>query len=176
MSNYKRNEQNANSAVIVTVSPEDFGENPLDGLKFQEKLEEITYTKGNGKIPIQLYKDFKENKLSNEIKDVLPIMKGNYEFVNLNEILPDYISKSIIEAIENWNKKIKGFSNDNTILAAIESRTSSPIKIYRNEETGEANVKGIYPCGEGAGYAGGITSSAMDGLKVAEFIVKKYVN
>ncbi len=175
MSNHSRDEKNANSAVIVTISPEDFGNLPLDGVIFQEKLEEITYKKANGKIPVQLYKDFKENKISNSFGTVIPIIKGNYEFINLNEILPDYVSTSIIEALEAWNKKIKGFSNDDTILAAIESRTSSPLKIHRNDE-GESNIKGLYPCGEGAGYAGGITSSAMDGLKIAEYIAAKYIN
>ena len=155
MSNFARNEENANSAVIVTVTPEDFGEGPLDGLKFQEKLEEITYQKGNGKIPVQLFGDFKDNKVSKDFRDVNPIMKGNYEFANLQEILPDYITKSLIEGITEFDKKIKGFSNEDTILAAIESRTSSPIRIQRDEK-GECNINGIYPCGEGAGYAGGI--------------------
>ena len=176
MSNHLRDEKNANSAVIVTISPEDFGENPLDGVIFQEKLEELAYNKGNGNIPVQLFKDFKDNKLSNEFKSINPIFKGNYKFTNLHEILPEYISEAVIEALETWNNKIKGFSNDDTILAAIESRTSSPLKIHRDEITGESNIQGIYPCGEGAGYAGGITSSAMDGLKVAEYIAKKYTN
>ena len=177
MSNHLRNEKNANSAVIVTISPDDFGNNPLDGVIFQEKLEELAFEKGNGQIPVQLFKDFKDfknNKESNEFKTVNPIFKGNYKFTNLHEILPDYISDAIIEALDAWNNKIKGFSNEDTIIAAIESRTSSPIKIHRDDLTGEANIQGIYPCGEGAGYAGGITSSAMDGLKVAEYISKKY--
>ena len=174
MSNHSRDEQNANSAVIVTISPDDFGNEPLDGILFQEKLENLAFEKGNGKIPVQLLKDFKENKVTTEYKGVKPIFKGDYTFANLHEILPNYISESIIDALDNWNNKIKGFSSDDTILAAIESRTSSPIKIHRDEITGESNIAGIYPCGEGAGYAGGITSSAMDGLKVAEYIAKKY--
>ena len=173
MSNYKRNEENANSAIIVTVNEKDFGNNPLDGVHFQEKLEQITYKEGNGNIPIQLYKDFKENKISNNFGKIKPVIKGNYEFANLNKILPKYITKSLIEGIENFNKKIKGFSDDDTILAAIESRTSSPIKMIRDENL-ESNIKGIYPCGEGAGYAGGIITSAIDGIKVAESIAKKY--
>ena len=171
MSNFKRDEEIANSAVIVTITPEDFGDRPLDGLKFQEKLEEITYQKGNGKIPIQLFGDFKENKISKEFKNVEPVMKGEYEFANLQEIFPEYISQSLIEAIIEFDKKIKGFSNEDTILAAIESRTSSPVRIQR-DENGQSNIIGIYPCGEGAGYSGGITSSAMDGIKIAEYIVR----
>lgn len=176
MSNYKRDEENANSAVIVTVTPEDFGTETLDGLKFQEKLEEITYKKGNGKIPVQLLKDFKLNRKTEEFGKIKPCFKGDYELVNLHDILPEYISESLIEAISDWDKKIKGVGDDDSILAAIETRTSSPIKIHRNDLNGESNICGIYPCGEGAGYAGGITSSAMDGLKIAEYIVKKYTN
>lgn len=173
MSNFKRDEENANSAVIVTITPEDFGDKPLDGLKFQEKLEEITYNKGSGKIPVQLFGDFKENKISKDFKDVKPVMKGDYEFANLQEIFPEYITDSLIEAITEFDKKIKGFSDKDTILAAIESRTSSPVRIER-DENGQANIIGIYPCGEGAGYAGGITSSAMDGIKIAENIQKVF--
>ena len=175
MSNFKRDEQNANSAVIVTITPEDFGDKPLDGLKFQEKLEGITYKKGNGKIPVQLFGDFKENTKSKEFKDIKPVMKGGYEFANLQEIFPEYITESLIEAIIEFDKKIKGFSNNDTILAAIESRTSSPVRIQRDEK-GQSNIIGVYPCGEGAGYAGGITSSAMDGIKIAEYIANNYFN
>lgn len=173
MSNYKRDEENANSAIIVTINEKDFGNNPLDGIKFQEKLEQITYKVGQGNIPIQLYKDFKENKKSNKFGIIKPVMKGKYQFANLNNIFPKYISQALIEGIENFNNKIKGFSDKDTILAAIESRTSSPIKIVRDENL-ESNIKGIYPCGEGAGYAGGIMTSAIDGIKVAETIAKKY--
>ena len=173
MSNYKRDEENANSAIIVTVSEKDFGNHPLDGVKFQEELEKITYKEGQGNIPVQLYKDFKENKISKNFGKIKPVMKGNYQFSNLNNIFPKYIKNSLIEGIEHFDKKIKGFSDDDTILAAIESRTSSPIKIVRDENL-ESNIKGIYPCGEGAGYAGGIMTSAIDGIKVAESIAKKY--
>ncbi len=173
MSNYKRDEENANSAIIVTVSEKDFGNHPLDGVKFQEELEKITYKEGQGNIPVQLYKDFKENKISKNFGKIKPVMKGNYQFSNLNNIFPKYIINSLIEGIEHFDKKIKGFSDDDTILAAIESRTSSPIKIVRDENL-ESNIKGIYPCGEGAGYAGGIMTSAIDGIKVAESIAKKY--
>ena len=173
MSNYKRDEENANSAIIVTINEKDFGNSPLDGIKFQEKLEKITYKEGQGKIPIQLFKDFKNNKITTKFGKINPVMKGNYQFSNLNNIFPNYITKALIEGIENFNRKIKGFSDDDTILAAIESRTSSPIKIIRDENL-ESNIKGIYPCGEGAGYAGGIITSAIDGIKVAEAIAKKY--
>lgn len=173
MSNHKRESENANSAIVVTINPNDFGTNPLDGIKFQRELEKKAYKLGNGKIPIQLLKDFKENKISTSFGSVKPIFKGNYTFANLNELLPSYINDSIKEGFISFGKKIKGFDNDDTILAGVESRTSSPVRIIRNDLF-ESNIKGIYPCGEGAGYAGGITSAAIDGIKVAEAIIKKY--
>ncbi len=173
MSNHQRDEENANSAIIVTITPDDFGYNPLDGIKYQRNLEKITYEKGNGKIPIQLYKDFKQNKITKEIGKIKPVIKGEYTYANLNEIFPSYITDSLKEAIDSFDKKIKGFADDEVVLAAIESRTSSPVKIER-DETLQTNIKGIYPIGEGAGYAGGIMTAAMDGIKVAETIASKY--
>ena len=172
MSNHDRDSKIANSAIVVTVSPNDFGVNPLDGVNFQRVLEEKAYKLGKGNIPIQLYKDYKNNKISDN-QTINAAFKGDYSFTNINEIYPDYINDSIKEAMEQFNKKIKGFNNDKTILAAVESRTSSPVRIIRDENL-ESNIKGIYPCGEGAGYAGGITSAAMDGIKIAEAIAKIY--
>lgn len=173
MSNYARNTSNANSAVIVTVSSSDFGKQPLDGIYFQQDLEEKAYKLGNGKIPIQLYGDFKKNKKTTSLGNVEPIFKGHYEFSNINEILPNYVVESLIEGIDYFGKKIKGYDRKDAIISAIESRTSSPIRIIRDESF-ESNIKGIYPCGEGAGYAGGITSAAVDGIKVAEAIANIY--
>ena len=173
MSYHARDSKVANSAVIVTVGPKDFGNNPLDGVEFQRKLETITYQVGSGLIPTQNFCDFIVNKKSTKLV-IEPKFKGNYKLANLNEILPDYIVDSLKEGIIEFDKKIKGFASS-AIISAIESRTSSPIRIIRNECL-ESNIKGIYPCGEGAGYAGGITSSAMDGIKIAEEIMKKYRN
>jgi len=173
MSNYERESKNANSAIVVTVNTSDFGNNPLDGIEYQRKLEKLAYQKGNKNIPVQLWKDFKENKLSTEFGEITPIFKGNYSFANLNEILPDYISKALKEAIPYFDTKIKGFGRDDTIIAGIESRTSSPVRIERNDMF-VSNIKGIYPIGEGAGYAGGITSAAIDGIKTAEKIAETY--
>ena len=175
MSNHSRDSKNANSAIVVTVIPNDFNGNLFGGLEFQEKLEEKTYEIGEGKIPIQTLKDFMENKKTEKIGSVELEMKGDYSLANLNEILPDYIAESLKEAFINFDKKIKGFADGDTILAAIETRTSSPVRILR-DELGQSNIKGIYPAGEGAGYAGGIMSAAMDGLKVAESIAKIYWN
>ena len=173
MSYHARDSKNANSALVVTVSPEDFGNHPLDGISFQRKLERAAYVAGSGKIPIQLYGDFKRNVCSKSFGDVLPVMKGKNQFANLNEVLPDFICSSICEAMPIFGKKIAGFDRDDAILAGVESRTSSPVRILR-DEFGEANISGIYPSGEGSGYAGGITTAAMDGIKVSEWIISKY--
>lgn len=171
MSYHERNSGISNSAVIVTVSPKDFGFNPLDGIEYQRKLESITYKTGNGLIPTQKFIDYINNKKSNNL-GIEPKFKGSYQLANLNEIFPEYINESLKEGILAFDKKIKGFAND-AIISAIESRTSSPVRILRDEYF-ESNIKGIYPIGEGAGYAGGITSSAIDGIKIAEAIMNKF--
>ena len=173
MSYSDRGSKWANSAIIVTVFPRDFGEGPLDGIKFQESLEEKAYKLGNGFIPVQLFEDFKENKLSTAFKTVKPDFKGKYTFSNLNNLLPEELNDSIKEAFISFGRKINGFDNGDTVLAGVESRTSSPIKIERDDNF-TSSIEGIYPCGEGAGYAGGITSAAIDGIKVAEAIRMKY--
>ena len=171
MSNHARDEKCANSAIVVTVSNKDFGDNPLSGIEFQRQLENKTYNIGDGNIPIQLYKDFKNNTLSNKFGEYEPVIKGNYKFSNINDLFPKYICESLIEAIDSFGIKIKNFNRDDAIITAIESRTSSPVRIERDDNF-ESNIKGIYPIGEGAGYAGGITTSAIDGLKVVEKLLK----
>jgi len=173
MSNNDRASKVANSAIIVTVSPDDYGYSPLDGINFQRQLEEKAFQVGKGSIPVQLFKDYKDNKISEKFLSIEPSFKGEYTFSNINEIFPEYINESLKEAIEYFDKKIKGFSSDDAILSAVESRTSSPVRVER-DENGECNIKGIYPCGEGAGYAGGITSAAMDGIKIAENIAAHF--
>lgn len=175
MSNHKRDTNNANSAIIVTIKEEDLEDHPLAGIKFQRELEQIAYQLGHGKIPIQLYQDFKENKKSTSLGKVEAIFKGEYELTNLNQLFKKEITDSLIEGINYFGTKIKGFDRRDAILAGVESRTSSPVRIKR-EEDGVSNIQGIYPIGEGAGYAGGITTSAMDGIKTAELIAKKYKN
>lgn len=175
MSNYKRESKNANSAIIVTISPRDFGEDVLDGIKFQRELEKRAYEIGKGNIPIELYKDFKNGYIGSEVEEIEPVIKGKYFFSDIRKIFPSYITEALIEAIDYFDSKIEGFARDDSIIAAVESRTSSPVRIER-DEFGESNIKGIYPCGEGAGYAGGITSSGMDGIYQAENIAKVYKN
>ena len=173
MSNHKRDSKNANSAIVVTVSPNDFGHDILSGIKFQKELEKKAYEIGNGLIPLQTIKDFYDNKKTTKLGNVKPIVKGNYNYSNLNELLPSYISEAIKEALPNFDKKITGFNREDALLFGIETRTSSPIRIIR-DEYGISSIKGVYPSGEGAGYAGGITTSAIDGLKTAENIAKLY--
>ena len=172
MSNYERESKNSNSAIVVTVNKEDFGESVLDGVKFQRNLENLAYNSCNGKIPVQTLDGFNNNKIE-ELKDVKPLVKGRYELADLNKILPKEICDSIKEAFPYFGKKIKGFDKGDTILFGVESRTSSPIRIVRDENF-ISSIEGIYPCGEGCGYAGGITSSAIDGIKVSEKIIEKY--
>lgn len=174
MSYHKRDGVNANSALIVTVTPEDFGgASPLAGIAYQRRLEEAAFLSGCGKIPVQLYGDFKKNQRSKAFGSVEPAFKGLYEFANIREFLPEYLSESLLEGVEAFERRIRGFSMADAILAGVESRTSSPVRIPR-DETFECGIKGIYPCGEGAGYAGGITSAAMDGLKVAEAVASRF--
>jgi uncharacterized FAD-dependent dehydrogenase len=169
MSNHNRDSENSNSAIIVTVNKDDYGDNLFDGIKFQKKLEKCAYSLGNGNIPIQLLGDYLNNRESNSFKSINPIFMGKYTFANLNKLFSDDINKSLHESFAYFDKKIKGFNNPDCILAGVESRTSSPIRIIRDENL-ESNIKGIYPCGEGCGYAGGITSAAIDGIKVSECI------
>lgn len=176
MSYHGRNGQNANSAIIMSITPADFKDNtPLAGIEFQRALESMAYQMGNGFVPIQLYEDFCENRIGQKkIGEIIPQIKGGYQFANLKALLPAELNAAFIEGMEAFSKKIAGFNRADTILAGVESRTSSPIRIQRNPETLQSNIKGFYPCGEGAGYAGGITSASMDGIKVAEAIAKQY--
>lgn len=174
MSYHARDGENANSAIIVTVNPEDYGsEHPLAGIHFQRALEQKAFEIGQGKIPVQRFGDYCKNEASVKLGSVTPQMKGAYTLANVREIFPKEIGDSIELGIKSFDRQIQGFSNDDTILSGVESRTSSPIRILRDEHF-EIENSGIYPCGEGAGYAGGITSAAMDGIKIAESIAKKY--
>ena len=167
MSDYLRDGINANSAIVVTVGVEDFdGTDALAGMRFQRKWEKKAFDAAGGKIPVQLFGDFKKNVVSKEFGNVRPQTKGETAFANVREILPGEVADSIEEGITAFEKKINGYSRDDTLLLGIESRTSSPVKIVR-DDTMQSNIKGLYPCGEGAGYAGGITSAAMDGIKIA---------
>ncbi len=177
MSNHGRNEENANSAIVVNITPDDFcaegfdANDVLAGVKFQEKYEKLAFLEGKGCIPVQLFKDFEANKTSTSISDIQPNIKGKYRLSNLKNCLPAYVNNAIIEAVHAYAKKLHGFDKPEAVLSGIESRTSSPVRIIRNEQFMSDTI-GIFPCGEGAGYAGGITSAAVDGIKVAEAVAQ----
>lgn len=174
MSYHARDGRNANSAIIVSVTPQDFGaDGPLAGVTFQRELERKAFAAGNGKIPQQLYGDFKENRVSNGYGDYASATKGDTTFANLREIFPKDVAESFIAGMEMFPRYIENYNRYDAILSGVESRTSSPVRIPRDENF-ESNMAGIYPCGEGAGYAGGIMSAAMDGMKIAEAIARKY--
>lgn len=176
MSYQARDSRNANSAMIVTVSPEDFPEEgPLGGVSFQRELERKAWELGEGKIPVQLFGDFCKNQPSVSLEEITPCMKGEYTLANVRSILPETVGNSIEEGVHSFGKRISGFDRNDALLSGVESRTSSPVRIVRDSDL-LSNIEGIYPCGEGAGYAGGITSAAMDGIKIAEAISKKYRN
>ena len=179
MSYSKRDLENANSAILVNVYPEDFeGEDVMAGVEFQRRLEEKAYELGGGdyKAPVQLLGDFVENRVSRSLGKVKPSYFRGYSFANLNEIFPEYINTALKEGIALMDRKIRGFGSRDAILSAVESRSSSPVKIPRDERY-FSNIEGLMPCGEGAGYAGGIMSAAVDGIRCAElaldFLIKK---
>ena len=175
MSYFSRDGINANSAVLVNVTPDDFkSSSPLAGIYFQKDLEEKAFKLGgsNYNAPVQRVEDFLQNKKSKFIGKVQPSYTPGYTLSNLNEIMPNFVSNTLKEGILYFDTKLHGFSNPDSILTGMETRSSSPVKILRNEKL-VCNVNGIYPCGEGAGYAGGIMSAAVDGIKCAISSISK---
>ena len=178
MSESTRNGKNANAALLVNVNPADFGsDHPLAGVYYQRDLEQKAFIAGgsNYNAPVQLVGDFLKDRMSRKIESVTPSYKPGYKFAKMTDILPKYVTDTMKEALMSFDRKIKGFAMDDAVMTGVETRSSSPIRILRNENH-ESNIKGIYPMGEGAGYAGGIMSSAVDGLKTAEKIIGKYSN
>ena len=176
MSLYKRDDINSNSALLVSVNPDDFrSDDILSGMYFQRELEHKAYVFGgsNYNAPIQRVSDFFENRKSSSFGDIKPSYLPGCEFINTNELFPGYISESLKEGIKEFSKKLKGFDDPDAILTLVESRSSSPVRILRNDDLESVLIKGIYPCGEGAGYAGGIMSASVDGIKCAEKILTK---
>ena len=133
----------------------------------------MAFEEGNGLVPIQLLKDFKEKRKSTVYGEIMPVHKGNVTWGNLWNCLPEYVCDTLVEGMDKFGQMIEGYDHPDTLLSGVETRTSSPVRIVRDDEF-ESNIKGIYPCGEGAGYAGGITSAAIDGIKVFEAILRKY--
>ncbi len=176
MSDYARDADNSNSALLVSVLPEDFGSSsPLAGVEYQRKLERLAYQAGgeNYSAPYQLVGDFLTKKVSTGIGKVKPSYARGVKGADFNELLPGYVSEGLKEGILSFDGRLKGFASEESVLTGIETRSSSPVRILRDENMESLQIKGLYPAGEGAGYAGGITSSAVDGVAVAEKIIQK---
>lgn len=194
MSYSGRSGKNANSAVVVTVTPEDFSsDHPLAGIEFQRKLEEKAYELGKGRIPVQRYGEFRERVVAERDREtslqgaaaaqagataggdlLQPQCKGGFVWADVSKILPQDCNEAFVEGMAAFGRQIRGFDGADTLVSGVESRTSSPVRICRDESL-QSDIRGLYPCGEGAGYAGGITSAAMDGLRVAEAIASETV-
>ncbi len=183
MSYSGRDSDNSNSAVVVTVTPEDYeDDSPLSGVYFQRRLEEKAYQVGAGAIPVETYGDYRRavtgqkrdlSAVCQEYTGFVPAVKGAYHLANVHDILPPALNEALVEGIDLIGQTMWGFADEGAYLSGIESRTSSPVRIMR-DETGQSFIQGLYPCGEGAGYAGGITSAAMDGMFIAEKIGARY--
>ena len=172
MSQYSRNERNANSGIVVGITPEDYPGHPLAGVDFQRRWEERAFELGgkNYEAPGQLVGDFIAGKPSTTLGSVIPSYTPGVRLGDLSSALPEYAIAAIREALPAFEKQIKGFAMHDAVLTGVETRTSSPVRIKRNEHFQSLNTKGLYPAGEGAGYAGGILSAAVDGIKVAEAV------
>lgn len=176
MSYSGRNGENSNSAIVVNVTPEDYGsDHPLAGMKFQRRWEKAAYEAGQGAVPVQLFGDYRRDIPTEKLGGVKPQIKGKYRLTSLKCCLPEYIKDAIIEGVVSFDKRMPGYSSDDAVLSGIEARTSSPVRMIRGDEL-RCEGTCIYPCGEGAGYAGGITSAAVDGMKVAEAIASRFSN
>ena len=187
MSEHARGSGRANSAIVCTIGPEEYGtDHPLSGMYFQQELEEKAYRIGQGAIPVQRYIRMKENFEKRRNGEPVPAdspdpyltshdlcIRGRWTPADLSELLPRALTADFIEGMEEFDHKIPGFAGEEAFAAGIESRTSSPVRIPRGEDL-QSRIRGLYPCGEGAGYAGGIMSAAMDGIRVAEAIRMRF--
>ncbi len=177
MSNFARDGRNANSAVAVSVNPEDYGATVENAMAFQRKLEQGAYLAG-GKTyaaPCELVGDFLGKGKGHEPNRILPTYRGgNVKMTSLDTVLPTFVTESLKFGLANFDRKIKGFAADDAVLTGVETRTSSPLRIPRNDKYLAENFLNLYPCGEGAGYAGGITSAAVDGIKCALALMARY--
>jgi hypothetical protein len=175
MSQYSRNERNANAGIVVGITPADYPGHPLAGIEFQRRWEERAFEAGGRDYtaPGQRVGDFIAARPSTALGDVVPSYKPSVRPTDLSTCLPDYAIEAIREALPAFDKQIRGFALADAVLTGVETRTSSPISIKRGENFQSLNTQGLYPAGEGAGYAGGILSAAIDGIKVAEAVAKR---
>ncbi|MBP3388883.1 MAG: FAD-dependent monooxygenase [Clostridia bacterium] len=177
MSEHARNAENSNSALLVGVAPTDFPDaHPLSGFQFQREMEQAAFRLGgcNYHAPAQLVGDFLQNRTSVQLGDVTPSYKPGVTLCDLRECLPGFVADSLREALAGFGRQLNGFDRPDAVLTGVESRSSSPVRLLR-DETGQASIRGLYPCGEGAGYAGGITSAAVDGIRCAEWVLKEKI-
>ena len=176
MSYHARDGKNANSAVVVSVNPSDYGPHPLDGIRFQRELEKKAFQMGGGNYyaPVQKVEDFLSGRVSTSFGEVTPSYVPGVHFADFTKLFPAYITEGLKKGFTEFDRKIKGFSGHGAIMTGVETRTSSPVRILRGDHLESVNVSGVYPAGEGAGYAGGIISSAVDGLKIGEAVIRKY--
>ncbi len=177
MSKFARDRKNANSAVCVSVRPDDYGNTPLNAIEFQRKLERLAFALGGAdySAPIQTVGDFLEHRTGREPTEVIPSYRdGHVKLAAIDNCLPPFVCEELRHGLISFDRKISGFASGSAILSGVETRTSSPVRILRNEDMTAFGNKGVYPCGEGAGYAGGITSAAIDGIRVAEKIMSLY--
>lgn len=174
MSYFARDGINANSALLVGVTPQDFkSSNPLAGVEFQRKYERLAYGISQSyKAPCQRLEDLQLGRASDGFGEIKPTYPIGVTPVDLRACLPDYVADSIVQAANVFDKKLKGFADRDALLTGVESRSSSPVRILRNEK-GDSSIEGLMPCGEGAGYAGGITSASVDGINIALKYVSK---
>lgn len=176
MSNFKRDGVNSNAAVLVGVTPKDFGsEHWLAGVKFQEQLEKTAYVMGGRdySAPVQRVEDFLRNRPTKAFGEVKPTYRPGTAFENLRQLLPDFVGESMAMGLKELSKRLPGFDHPDALLTGPETRSSSPVRILRGEDCQSLGLIGLYPCGEGAGYAGGIMSAAVDGIRCAESVLRK---
>lgn len=176
MSFHARRGENANAALIVQVSPADYGQKPLDGVCFQRQMERAAYKAGGGGFvaPAQRLADFKAGRASTHFGSVKPSYRPGVSGANLHKVLPDFVANGILQALPQFARQLKGFDSADAILTGVETRSSAPLRIERNEQFQAPFMPGVYPCGEGAGYAGGIVSAAVDGLRIAQAVMEQF--
>ena len=170
MSEYARDAVNSNSALLVGVGPADFeSEHPLAGVELQRRMERAAFALGGGayRAPVQRVEDFLAQRATTALGDVQPSYRPGVTPADLHECLPDYVSRALRQGLPALGRQLAGFDHPDAVLTGVESRSSSPVRFLRNEQ-GESAVRGVYPCGEGAGYAGGIVSAAVDGIRCAQ--------